>query len=290
MHWLMRLYPRIWRERYEEEMLALLEEHKITAATIIDLLIGALDANLNYDGGAEGVMKMVNRLRSGIVMFFCSFMVFGIGWSLLQRNPMNQFLFTAKFHPEFIILNKSIFIIGGLSFLAFLIGGLPVFLKIVKRAIKSKQKDVLTPLYVAVSCLFLTVISTVILANWQHILFARAHMITFFICYFITFLILLLIGTISVSLMIVRTEFQMSELKFVFIPKIVVLFCMVVSVIMSTIYFITLIIYASQLSHAQYIGSLLFVMGILLMALAAIFAALGLKRGIIKNFEQLIQV
>jgi len=33
MRWLLRLYPRAWRERYEEEMLAVLEEHKMTVAT-----------------------------------------------------------------------------------------------------------------------------------------------------------------------------------------------------------------------------------------------------------------
>ncbi|GHO71538.1 hypothetical protein KSC_104300 [Ktedonobacter sp. SOSP1-52] len=44
---LLRLYPRAWRERYEEEMLAVLEQHIITPLTIFDLLLGALDARLD---------------------------------------------------------------------------------------------------------------------------------------------------------------------------------------------------------------------------------------------------
>ncbi|GHO81877.1 hypothetical protein KSD_96480 [Ktedonobacter sp. SOSP1-85] len=44
---LLRLYPRAWRERYEEEMLAVLEQHTITPATIFDLLLGAIDARLD---------------------------------------------------------------------------------------------------------------------------------------------------------------------------------------------------------------------------------------------------
>src|SRR5262245_17448895 len=41
---LLRLYPRAWRERYEAEMMALLEEHDVTLATRLDLLRGAFDA------------------------------------------------------------------------------------------------------------------------------------------------------------------------------------------------------------------------------------------------------
>ncbi|GHO66953.1 hypothetical protein KSC_058450 [Ktedonobacter sp. SOSP1-52] len=43
----LRLYPRAWRERYEEEMLAVLEQHTITPLTIFDLLLGAIDARLD---------------------------------------------------------------------------------------------------------------------------------------------------------------------------------------------------------------------------------------------------
>ena len=44
---LLRLYPPAWRARYEEEMLALLEEHRLSLRSRIDLLRGALDAQLH---------------------------------------------------------------------------------------------------------------------------------------------------------------------------------------------------------------------------------------------------
>jgi hypothetical protein len=44
---LLRLYPPAWRERYGEEMLALLEQHHLSMRTRIDLLRGALDAQLH---------------------------------------------------------------------------------------------------------------------------------------------------------------------------------------------------------------------------------------------------
>lgn len=46
MFWILRLYPRSWRDRYGEELLAVLEQHEITMVTMMDLLLGALDANM----------------------------------------------------------------------------------------------------------------------------------------------------------------------------------------------------------------------------------------------------
>jgi len=45
--WILRLYPPVWCERYEDEMRDLLEEHEITMFTWLDLLLGALDARLD---------------------------------------------------------------------------------------------------------------------------------------------------------------------------------------------------------------------------------------------------
>lgn len=45
--WILHLYPPAWRERYEAEMAALLEQHHITPWTVLDLLVGALDARLD---------------------------------------------------------------------------------------------------------------------------------------------------------------------------------------------------------------------------------------------------
>jgi hypothetical protein len=44
---LLRLYPRAWRARYEEEVLALLDQHRLSMRSRIDLLRGALDAQLH---------------------------------------------------------------------------------------------------------------------------------------------------------------------------------------------------------------------------------------------------
>jgi hypothetical protein len=45
--WLVTLYPRAWRLRYEEEMLAVLEQHHVTLLTVLDLLFGMIRARLD---------------------------------------------------------------------------------------------------------------------------------------------------------------------------------------------------------------------------------------------------
>jgi hypothetical protein len=44
---LLHLHPRVWRARYEEEILTVFEEHTITLATFLDLFLGLIDAWLD---------------------------------------------------------------------------------------------------------------------------------------------------------------------------------------------------------------------------------------------------
>ena len=48
MKWILRLYPLDWRERYEDEMLGILEQHRSTWRTGVDLFHGAWNAHLDY--------------------------------------------------------------------------------------------------------------------------------------------------------------------------------------------------------------------------------------------------
>ncbi|MFN8373855.1 MAG: hypothetical protein U0694_13395 [Anaerolineae bacterium] len=44
---LLRLYPRAWRERYEQEFRALLDERGLSAGDVLDIVVGAMDARLS---------------------------------------------------------------------------------------------------------------------------------------------------------------------------------------------------------------------------------------------------
>jgi hypothetical protein len=56
MKWLVRLYPPRWRERYEKEFLAVLEEHRITPSIAFDVCRGAADAWLRGPRGPLGIV------------------------------------------------------------------------------------------------------------------------------------------------------------------------------------------------------------------------------------------
>lgn len=284
MRWLIRLYPRIWRERYEEEMRALLEEHKMTMATFFDLVFGAIDAHLNYDGDLKGRSLMVNQKRSSIVMIFCSFVIYGLGWSLLQRltDPMPQYQTVAHSHPLFNVLFYTDFFSGCLAFLALMLGGLPLIVFSIKRALSQKQKNVLLPFGIAVGSLIVFLVSTAIVANWHTIGFVTRPYV-FFGCYFVVFLLLLIIGTASIALVIARTDFKLSVLKFVTIPKIILLGCIVISIITSATLMICIFSSAPQLFHSQDVGGGMFITGLFLMTLATLLAVLGFRRGTIKE-------
>ncbi len=47
MSWIVRLYPRAWRDRYEGEFLALLADRPPSAADVVDAARGAVDAHLH---------------------------------------------------------------------------------------------------------------------------------------------------------------------------------------------------------------------------------------------------
>ncbi len=56
MKWLVRLYPPAWRERYEDEFLAVLEERRITPSVVLDICRGAVDAWLRGPRSALGLV------------------------------------------------------------------------------------------------------------------------------------------------------------------------------------------------------------------------------------------
>ncbi len=75
---LLRLYPPAWRERYEQEMIALLEMHEITFFTLCDLLLGAFDARLDPQYRSARSLFPTERtdwFRFATSVAFCSFPV-----------------------------------------------------------------------------------------------------------------------------------------------------------------------------------------------------------------------
>jgi hypothetical protein len=93
--WLTRLYPKSWRERYEQEFDALLEQCLHSPLDVLDILFGALDAHLLLLSGESlnwRVMNMLNKLRTAILIVFAAYIGFIVaGFALVgmaDDSPM----------------------------------------------------------------------------------------------------------------------------------------------------------------------------------------------------------
>ena len=76
MNWLLRLYPRRWRERYGDEFGAVLASQRASAGLVLDVLAGAVDAHLHpqiqhshseqINGGEDTMtLAMLQRCAAG---------------------------------------------------------------------------------------------------------------------------------------------------------------------------------------------------------------------------------
>ena len=97
---LVRLYPKAWRDRYEEEFLTLLAERPPTFVDLLDTVRGAIDAHLNPQAQAEpfpwthripGVLALIAGAMWSTV--FVTFVLVGEGaWNLAALVPLSMFL------------------------------------------------------------------------------------------------------------------------------------------------------------------------------------------------------
>lgn len=142
---LVRLYPRAWRERYAGEMLAVLEDHAVTPWTLIDLVVGAVDAHLHRVLLPREVLSMSQRLRTSAVAIFAAFVIFIVPWALIQRirDPLADWDLATAAHPEIRASLIALQWAGGIATLALLAGGAPILLAVVRRAIAQRRRDVL---------------------------------------------------------------------------------------------------------------------------------------------------
>src|SRR5579885_3392735 len=90
IRWLLRLYPRAWRERYADEITLVLAAHRVTLWTALDMLLGALDARLHPDLLPGTVVSVAQRLRNSEVAVFCAVVLFCLAWLPLRlvRDPL----------------------------------------------------------------------------------------------------------------------------------------------------------------------------------------------------------
>jgi hypothetical protein len=143
--WLVQLYPAGWREHYGEEFTALLEECLYTPLEVLDVILGAVDANLQLLFGVElnwRVMNMLNKIRTAILIVFAAYVAFVIaGLSLVgmaDDSPMAQLM---KIDPGLKAAWVTIQVGALVALLAVIIGGLPLARAVVRRALTGSHRN-----------------------------------------------------------------------------------------------------------------------------------------------------
>lgn len=136
--WLVALYPETWRERYEEEFLALLEECPLSLMSLLDVIVSALDAHLHSTAVFGRMLTMLQRLRSTAITVFCAYIVFvlaGLGY----WNMTEDYVEKLNVHPAIAIPFYALQAGSIISLLAVLAGGLPIALAVARRAFVTRQ-------------------------------------------------------------------------------------------------------------------------------------------------------
>jgi hypothetical protein len=137
------LYPRWWRARYGDEFAALLEESLRSPIDVIDIFLGALDAHLGLTPDMNWrSFNMYNKLRTTIALVFAAYIGFVIGglslYGLVDDSPAAQLMKTdAALRTAW----NAIELGSVIALLAVIVGGLPLALAILRRALTSSRRE-----------------------------------------------------------------------------------------------------------------------------------------------------
>ena len=170
----MRLYPHSWRERYEEECLAMLEQRPISLLDGIDLFFGVLDAHLHPELGTAGMslcermMQMVSTLRRSLLTIFCAYVGFILaGLAFQKMTEYDDFVNAARTH-SIVGLSFNLVVIGSaVALLAILAGGLPIAIAVIRSALVQKRRGPLLLLAVPILA-FVVFLGTTLLLEALH--------------------------------------------------------------------------------------------------------------------------
>ncbi len=143
--WLVGLYPAGWRERYAQEFELLLEQCLNSPLDVVDVILGALDARLQLLNGENvtwRLMNMLNKLRTTLLIVFAAFIGYIVAGmalvGLVDDSPMIP-LMRANPAPALAWTVIQLSAVG--SLLAIIIGGLPISITVIRRALTVERRN-----------------------------------------------------------------------------------------------------------------------------------------------------
>ena len=172
--WLVRLYPRDWRDRYGDEFEALLEECLHSPLDVLDVALGALDAHLGFTHETNWrIMNMVNKLRTTILIVFAAYIGFVLGgfslMGLVDDSPAAKLLKTdATLSSVWMIIAVA----SGIALLAVVAGGLPLAISVIRKAFTTSRQTLrllLVPVYAFLAIVLYSLFMVSLAFGWLHL-------------------------------------------------------------------------------------------------------------------------
>ena len=140
MKWVIHLYPKKWRERYEDEFLYILEKRKLSFKEVIDVFVNAMDARLlNL---VEVIIIMGNKI-SDIMLKSVFKRSLIIGTVILLGLLSGHFL--SKNTPSLVDISPQMILLIGVCaglFIGYVVGLISGIMRVIK---VTKKEDVFLP-------------------------------------------------------------------------------------------------------------------------------------------------
>ena len=140
---MVRLYPRVWRDRYEEEFVAMLEQGPLSIRDLFDIALGAVDAWLRPQVVYKRRLVMVARMRGSVLAVlwaWAGLVVAGVGFR--KMTEYDAFVRAARDSALVGVAFDAVVVGAVVALVAVTVGGAPVAFVALRRALVEGRKDV----------------------------------------------------------------------------------------------------------------------------------------------------
>jgi hypothetical protein len=136
---LMVLYPEPWRDRYGEEMRALLEDDPPTARGLASLLAGAARAHLHPQRCWRADVAPATAMRLSVGALFACWMVVSVAGSAFAKLTEHMDA-TAHAHPLLAVARAMILWGAAIGAAAVALGGLPLVWQALRQTVRRRDR------------------------------------------------------------------------------------------------------------------------------------------------------
>jgi len=280
--WLLRLYPRAWRDRYGAELAELLFQEPVSALAILHVVGGAVDAHLHPRLVTPGSRPSAQyRLRATVITVFCAYTAFLVA-ALAFFEAVHDLSLASlmRDYPQLTVPWTVLAAAAVVALSAVLAGGLPILITVLKEARMTRRGDLrlfaVPPLAVLVLC---ACDAFEELLRREHIALPYAVGVTLDVVFHVLFVLAAVLCTAAVCIPVVRSTIAVRLLRFALAPA------AIVALAMSTMLGATVVWLAqARMDAPQRFGpypvELGFALLILLMVVATLLAIVAVVRGL----------